>query len=264
MTDHNQQEPAAGGAATPAPPNRGSRRRVAVIGTAGAAVVLAGGAFIAMQANAEPDQNLAEPPVAAPVATVPPAERSADMATESSASPGVTSAVPSSPAAKAEPDRTATGTPEQTGAAAGEADEGGDSAKARKEVEEAREKAAADGVELQRPLKQQSANGDGAVNERTETVKDGTIRVVTAKHDLTGQRELALAADKGKSVGDGVHCTNKLRFAQGAAATERPTVLLCWRTSEDRSVVTMSVTPEGKPATATSVRLIDKEWAKLG
>jgi hypothetical protein len=44
----------------------------------------------------------------------------------------------------------------------------------------------------------------------------------------------------------------------------RPNLLLCWRTSDDRSVATVLIDQSGKPSTADSVRIIDREWAKLG
>jgi hypothetical protein len=135
------------------------------------------------------------------------------------------------------------------------------SKKIRKEIRAARAKAAADGVPLRRPLEQKTSTG--AISQRTEKIADGTIRITTARHDLTGQGPLAIAADEGTKIGD-ARCTNKIRFSTGAPAQERPTLLLCWRTSAKRSVVTMIATPGGKPAAATSVGVIDREWAKLG
>ncbi len=142
-------------------------------------------------------------------------------------------------------------------------------AEIRKEIEEARAKAAADGFALQRPPKEDSKRGSAAeaaasINEWTEKVKNGSVRVTTAHRDLTGESALLIAGDRGKSVGGDVNCTNKVRFSQDAPAMERPTMLLCWRTSSDRSVVTMMATPDGEPSAGASVSIINREWAKLG
>ncbi|MEU4241232.1 hypothetical protein [Actinoplanes sp. NPDC026619] len=45
---------------------------------------------------------------------------------------------------------------------------------------------------------------------------------------------------------------------------EIPTILLCWQTSASRSVVTFAVSDKGKPAVNESLKVIDREWAKLG
>jgi len=89
-----------------------------------------------------------------------------------------------------------------------------------------------------------------------------TMRVITARGDLTGQRELAWAADEGRAVGN-ARCTQNFRFNPGASVGERPTMLLCWRTSSDRSVYTVAVDLDGRPSTSDSVAAIDKAWSKL-
>ena len=132
------------------------------------------------------------------------------------------------------------------------------------EINAARSSAAADGVPLQRPLT--AAGGlppAQNLTQRTEMTSEGTVRVVTAKSDLTGQHELLMAADDGEPVGD-VHCTQKLRFAQGSPARSFSGLLLCWRTSASRSVVTLATTKSNRrPSSAASAAIIDKEWAKL-
>ena len=91
---------------------------------------------------------------------------------------------------------------------------------------------------------------------------DGSINVVTAKADLTGQRELAMAADNGTPVGD-VRCTQRLRFANAMAPRTLPMVLLCWRVSAHKSVLTLATAKTGSPSPAASAAIIDREWAKL-
>ena len=91
----------------------------------------------------------------------------------------------------------------------------------------------------------------------------GTLRVITAQHDLTGQRELLWAADDGKPVGS-AHCTQNFHFSNDGKAKVRPTMLLCWRTSAGKSVVTVAVVRTGRPSTAASVGVIDRRWAEMG
>jgi hypothetical protein len=134
-----------------------------------------------------------------------------------------------------------------------------DSLKAQEEIMAAREKAAKEGHPLQRAL---SAKGNALVNERTENTSEGTVKVVTAKADLTGQRELLMAADDGTPIGQ-ARCTQRLRFANAAAPREVPTVLLCWRVSAQRSVVTFAVSKTGKPSPQLSASIIKREWARL-
>lgn len=103
----------------------------------------------------------------------------------------------------------------------------------------------------------------GPVDERSENLPNGILRVVTARHDLTGQRELLWTTDRGRPVGD-ASCTQKFRFAGDQKASVRPNLLVCWRTSATRSVITVLVSRDGKPSTARSVKAIDREWARLG
>ncbi|MGX6607158.1 hypothetical protein ACWKSP_34295 [Micromonosporaceae bacterium Da 78-11] len=97
-----------------------------------------------------------------------------------------------------------------------------------------------------------------------EQAADGsTIRVVTARHDLTGQWELLWAADMGRSVGMS-RCTQNFRINGSTVAQVRPGMLLCWRTSQVKSVVTVATVPRGRPVASTSVAVINREWAELG
>jgi hypothetical protein len=102
----------------------------------------------------------------------------------------------------------------------------------------------------------------GPVRERSEKSAQGTIRVVSARYDLTGQRELGLAADRGQAVGRS-RCTQRLRFSSESVGQLKPSILLCWRTSSRRSVVTLAVSPHGTPWPEASVAAIDREWSAL-
>lgn len=234
MANDDQQEPAPqsglyASAAAATPQRRERRRKQILVGATGAAAVLAGAGFLATQLMSAEQPSLPEP-----AALAPPVIASASATGQSGASvaPSVTrtskSPKPAKPVER-RPSPTVTRTP--------------DAAKNQSGV---------------------AAQAAGAVSERIEALGNGTIRIVSAPRDLSGERELALAGDKGKPVGDGVRCTSEVRMASGVPASQRPTMLLCWRTSETRSVVTMAVIPKGEAPTAESVDIIGKEWAKLG
>ncbi|MEU4622156.1 hypothetical protein AB0G04_19605 [Actinoplanes sp. NPDC023801] len=131
----------------------------------------------------------------------------------------------------------------------------------RKEIAEARRSAEADGVALMRPL---STGAAAPADVRTQKIKNGTIRIATAGRDLSGGPEMLRAGDEGRPVEGGTRCTSKIRFSADVPAEERAGVLLCWRTSETRSVVALAATPNRKPDTSTVAAIIRDEWSKLG
>jgi len=94
--------------------------------------------------------------------------------------------------------------------------------------------------------------------------KDGKLlRIVTARKDLTGYSELAWVADGGTPVGD-VKCSQKFRLSNETEPKERPTLLVCWRTSAKKSVYTVAVNVNGRPSRPQSVSAIDKAWSQFG
>jgi hypothetical protein len=101
------------------------------------------------------------------------------------------------------------------------------------------------------------------IRERDQKRANGSLRIVTARGDLTGQRELLWPADKGRKHGD-VTCTQKFHFASNDKPTVRPNMLVCWRTSAAKSVATVLVDFGGHPSAGVSRKTIDREWAKLG
>ncbi|WP_250007120.1 hypothetical protein [Actinoplanes sp. M2I2] len=111
------------------------------------------------------------------------------------------------------------------------------------------------GTTVRRPL----VGGGGVVNDADVVVRtvDG-IRVVSADQDLTGQRELGWVADRGVPVGTS-RCSQTFRLSRDEPARKRPTLLVCWRVSADRSVFTVATGAE--PSKRGSVALIDKVWA---
>jgi hypothetical protein len=220
------------------------RRKQVVLGVVGLAAVLGAGAYVITgqvldhrNATTTGDTG-ALAPMISPAAEPPAETPSAAMAASPSAS---ASAVP--PSATPSPSR---------------------SSSVDDEIRKAREKAAKDGYPLQRALTAAPHAESGPVSERSEGRPDGgSLRIITAKFDLSGQRELLWAADRGKPVGD-ARCTQNFRFSNNVKPAIRPNLLLCWRTSADRSVATVLVDQKGKPSTAESLRIINREWAKLG
>jgi hypothetical protein len=101
------------------------------------------------------------------------------------------------------------------------------------------------------------------VTEATTQQQGGTLKVVSARADLTGYQELSWVADKGTKSGD-ARCTQKIRLSAQTPAAVRPTLLLCWRTSAQRSVYTLAVVPKGRPTTSISTDILAKEWRRLG
>nr|WP_296066519.1 hypothetical protein [uncultured Actinoplanes sp.] len=93
--------------------------------------------------------------------------------------------------------------------------------------------------------------------------KKATLRVVSARADLSGQRELAWVADEGEPVG-GAHCTQKIQLSNNPKPKVRPSLLICWRTSAERSAYTVAVDLNRTPSKAASVAALDKAWSELG
>ena len=100
------------------------------------------------------------------------------------------------------------------------------------------------------------------VQERSVPVNNGSLRIITSRSDLRGQRELLWPADAGKKYGD-ITCTQNFRFATNAKPAIRRTLLLCWRISAKRSVVTVLVDFGGRPSVGKSADVIEREWARL-
>ncbi|MBM2621596.1 hypothetical protein JIG36_39445 [Actinoplanes sp. LDG1-06] len=229
-------------------------RRRMVIGGIGLAAVLGGGAYL-MTAQVSDRQATTSAPDVAPVQPAPTtsaAPATSDVAPPPSVSAtGMTSAGTARPPAEPSPSRSPSPARSE------------DSAAVRREIDRARAQAAKDGHPLQRPLQQKAQAVPGSqVSTRTEPTSEGTIRISTARADLTGQQDQLIAGDGGKPVGS-ARCTQKVRFSEGAPAREVANLLLCWRMSADRSVVTLAVAKEGTPSSSISTATIDREWARL-
>jgi hypothetical protein len=108
-----------------------------------------------------------------------------------------------------------------------------------------------------------TTTGDVTVTSSGSLPKEHhTLRVVSARSDLSGQRELAWAADAGRVVGD-ARCTQNFRFNAASRAGVRPTLMICWRTSATKSVYTVAVDIDHRPSAQASVAIIDRIWSKL-
>jgi hypothetical protein len=100
------------------------------------------------------------------------------------------------------------------------------------------------------------------VNSGTLSNDQRTMKVVSAHGDLTGQRELAWAADAGHAVGE-ARCTQNLRLDAQSKAGVRPGMLLCWRTSATKSVYTLAVDVVQKPSEQASVARLNATWTAM-
>jgi hypothetical protein len=225
---------------------RSRRRKQAVVAVAGLAAVLGGGAFFVTEATTAKQAIAPDPAALMPTAT------------SASATPPPVSVSPRvRPSEPARSGATVSRTPSPAVSEAADVAE---------RIAAARAAAAKDGVPLQRPLPPAGAapTGPVTVTNSGSLQRDGaTLRIVTARYDLTGQHELALAADDGVRVGD-VRCTQNFRFSNDATPHVRPTMLLCWHTSAGKSVVTLAVSRQGRPSQSASAAAIDKQWARLG
>ncbi|MEU8813362.1 hypothetical protein [Actinoplanes sp. NPDC048796] len=134
-------------------------------------------------------------------------------------------------------------------------------------VKAAREFAQKHKVTIKKPLTPptvQAEINDLKVSETGDVRKDREmLRVVTARSDLTGQRELGWVADEGEKVGD-ARCTQTVKLSNNPVARKRPTMVICWRTSATKSVYTVMINLDEKPSKTRSVAALDKAWAKLG
>lgn len=222
----------------PTPQRSAQRRKQLMVGVAGAAAVLAGAGFLVTQLMNEQQPALPEPaalaPRTAPVTggstpeeTEPPATRTPKITKQ--AAPVERSPVPSAAASRqASPDPGAA----RPSVAAGES----------------------------REHLGQDANTQ--VAERVEALGDGSVRILSARRDLSGEHPLLLAPGDGEPAGRGVRCTSEIRYGT-AAPSPPPATLMCWRTSASRSVITMVSPGRGAAPAAESVEVITREWDRL-
>lgn len=222
--------------------NLSRRRKQAIAGAAGLAVVLGGATVAATQRYGHQDATVA---VEAP----PPAD---DVTASPTPSPtgSSASATPKPEAASTKPAPTLSLPPD-----------------AAERVADARAAAAKDGVPVKRPLPQPTVpeipDDEVTVRESGSVRKDkATMRLVSARGDLSGQRELGWVADRGEKYGDAL-CSQTITLSN-MPPERKPTLLICWRTSAKKSVYTVMVSLDGRPSRPKSVAAIDAEWKRLG
>ena len=221
---------------------RSRRRKQAAVGAVGVAAILGAGAFLVTEAVTR-DSGAPEPAALAPQPTATSAATSAAPARKASRPPAVSVSRTPSPSASA---RTKT---------------------AAERVAAARSAAAEDGVKVQRPLPAATAAGmlgDVTVTDSGSLREDGgTLRVVSARGDLTGHQELGWVADDGDPVGS-ARCSQTFRFAGNTKPARKPNLLVCWRTSAAKSVYTVTVALDGHPSKQDSVAALAKRWNSMG
>lgn len=88
------------------------------------------------------------------------------------------------------------------------------------------------------------------------------MRIYSARSDLTGFRELRWLAEQDRREGS-ARCTQRIRLSAGAPVEEKPTLMLCWRTSERKSVYTVLVDTSQKPSARESMARLDEAWKQL-
>ncbi|GAA2499961.1 hypothetical protein [Winogradskya humida] len=227
-----------------AAPSRPRRRKQAVAGVAGLAALGVGAFLVTSQLT---DNDKTEPRDTAALAPVGPAV-TGDIATaEPSASESAPASVAASESASAAPAAKVTTSP----------------ASVKEQIEAVRKAARQPNNQVRRPLNQPAVpvkDSELKVQATGVLKKDReTLKVVSAKKDLSGQRELSWVADEGEVVGD-ARCTQKFQFSAGAPVVDKPTLLVCWRTSASKSAYTVAVNLDGKPSTDKSIAALNKEW----
>ena len=259
MSIREDRPDAEGDAGRPQPQaTRKRHRTIAAAGAAGlAAVVGVGAVLLATRDDDSVTRDTAAPApvvVASPAVTVEPTAE-IDSIPGASLGPSPSQAAVSPAASRSASARTPASRPTAESPQ-----------RVREEIEQARKQAARDGYPLRRALTPSpgAARNAAAVSEETRPLLGGgTMRVISAKSDLSGQQEMLWAADQGKPAGS-ARCTQNFRFAQNDKPAVRPTMLLCWRITDERSVVVLSVAPNGAPAQTQTLNALDTQWDRLG
>lgn len=132
------------------------------------------------------------------------------------------------------------------------------------EIKEARRKMADDGVPVKRPAvpKATATADDVRVATKGSLSEGGIVRMVTARGDLTGQRELAWVAG-GVAEYRNVPCSQTIRFSTSSRPEKKPNLLVCWRTSAKKSVVAIVVDPKGHPSREKAVDALEQKWRNM-
>ncbi|MEU4424075.1 hypothetical protein AB0F81_25890 [Actinoplanes sp. NPDC024001] len=133
-------------------------------------------------------------------------------------------------------------------------------------VAKVRESAVLGKVEIKRGLqpRPEAPVDDLQIANSGNIKKDrNTMRVVSARGDLTGQRELAWVDGMGEPAGNKILCSQRIRLQNNTKAGVRKNLLLCWRLSKEKSVYTVAVDLDGNPSRRKSVNAILKRWKAM-
>ncbi len=134
----------------------------------------------------------------------------------------------------------------------------------RKSIEAARERMRKDGVEVQRaltPTVPQTAE-EIDMTTRGSLKSGGIVRVLAAREDLTGQRELAYVAGGVRKYRN-VPCSQTFKFSTNPKPARKDNLLMCWRTTATKSVVAIVVDPKGKPSRDKALAAIEQKWRSM-
>lgn len=223
-----------------------SRARIAT-GAAGLAVVLGAGAYAITD---ELTKNPTPPDAAAPAASAQPNAWADEVSPQPLWSPSAAGGSPSSvpsPAATVKP------TPSIPASVAAR-------------IKQAREDMAKHGVSIKRAPAAPATVAPVVGLARTTTgslSKGGIVRVVSARSDLTGQQELAWVSGGVTAFGDD-KCSQTFKLSNDPEPQEKPNLLLCWRTSAEKSVVAVVVDPKGHPSRSDALTELHKKWQSMG
>jgi hypothetical protein len=134
----------------------------------------------------------------------------------------------------------------------------------RKSIDVARERMRKDGVEVQRPVTPPVPQTADNIQTTTKgSLKaGGIVRILAAREDLTGQRELAYVAG-GVQKYRNVPCSQTFQFSTTPAPAKKDNLLMCWRTTATKSVVAIVVDPKGKPSREKAVAAIEQKWRSM-
>ena len=220
---------------------RSRRRTRMAVGATALAVLLGGGAYLITD---QVTKNSGETTEIAALASP-----------EASVSPGAPSPSGSSFVSSATPQTSAT--PSGSGQSI--------SPEVRESIEAARDKMLKDGVPVKHPVVPKVAQTVGNVEiTTTGSLKEGGIvRIEAARANLSGQRELAYVAGGVKEYRK-VPCSQTFQFSTNPTPAKKANLLMCWRTTPQKSVVAIIVDPKGKPSRDKAVDALEKKWRTMG
>jgi hypothetical protein len=122
------------------------------------------------------------------------------------------------------------------------------------------------GTTVRRPRAKTVTNVDSSKVRRVEkgTLMDDrrTMRVVSSRQDLTDYAELGWVGDEGVPYGS-ARCSRTIQISDKPAA-EKPTLMICWRTTPKKSVYTITVDLRKNPTPHEGVEALEKEWKRMG